>query len=156
MTESPSPSMPPEAALIKAALKRQRIRIDDAAAKAGISRSRWSQIVAGYQSVGGQQIPVRAPDETLARMALAVGVTADQLREAGREEAAAALDELSGPEVETPTPAYANDSHIDAIAALLATLPPEMQDEVYRRVARNAPTSSSDEYHPNTRQRKAG
>ncbi|MFD8035565.1 hypothetical protein ACFV3F_43980 [Streptomyces sp. NPDC059717] len=86
----------------------------------------------------------------------AVGVTADQLRDVGREEAAAALDDLSVPEADTPAPAYANDSHIDAIAALLATLPPEMQDEVYRRVARNSQHSSTDENRPNTRQRKAG
>ncbi|MEV7413505.1 hypothetical protein AB0O04_37515, partial [Streptomyces althioticus] len=40
--------------------------------------------------------------------------------------------------VEQPT-GFASDPQIDAIATLLATLPPEAQDEVLRRVRGNTP-----------------
>ena len=72
------------------------------AAKAiGISPARWRQIENGYQTVGhGQQIAVEGPAETVARMARSVGVTSEQLRQAGREDAATALDALNGPTVE--------------------------------------------------------
>ncbi|MER6976001.1 hypothetical protein [Streptomyces carpinensis] len=156
MTKSPSPAPPPEAALIKAALKRKRIRVDDATRQAGISKSRWGQIIAGYQSVGGQRIEVRAPDETLARMCLAVGVTSAELAETGRVEAAEILEELET--AESPAPAvsgYATDPHIDAIAALLATLPPEAQEEVLRRVGRSA-TPSTPADRTEVQNRRAG
>lgn len=140
------PTPPAEAVLIKEALRRARLSGRAAARRAGISDARWRQIIAGYQSVGGQRVPVRAPDETIARMAQAAGVTADELRSTGREDAAEILAELAGP----PTPAstagqYAADPHIDAIAALLATLPPEAQDEVLRRVGRAEPAPATEE-----------
>ncbi|MGY3199827.1 helix-turn-helix domain-containing protein [Streptomyces sp. TE5632] len=141
MKKSPSPTPPPEAALIKAALKRKRIRVEDAARQAGISKSRWSQIIAGYQSVGGQRIEVRAPDETLARMCLAVGVTSTELAETGRAEAAGILAELET--TESPAPAatgHASDARINAIAALLEDLPPDAYEEVLRRVSRTGPS----------------
>ncbi|MER7835267.1 helix-turn-helix transcriptional regulator [Streptomyces sp. NPDC096040] len=156
MTKSPSPAPPPEAALIKAALKRKRIRVEDAARQAGISRSRWGQIIAGYQSVSGQRIEVNAPDDTLARMCLAVGVTSAQLAETGRTEAADLLAELETPTGATAAPTaarYANDPHIDAIAALLTTLPPEAQDEVLRRVGRTEPSRTQQE--PGDQHRRA-
>lgn len=137
MTKSPAP--PPEAVLIKAALKRARIRVEDAASQAGISKSRWGQIVAGYQSVGGQRIAVSAPDETLARMCLAVGVTSAELAETGRTGAAQILAELEAQRPAPTTTGDATDPYIDAIAALLAKLPPEAQTEVFRRIGRAEP-----------------
>ncbi|MDX3239744.1 helix-turn-helix transcriptional regulator [Streptomyces sp. ME03-5709C] len=137
MSDTTRPEPPPEAALIRRALKRSRLTGRSAAARAGLSDARWRQIVSGYQSVGGSHHPVRAPAETLARMAQAVGVTAEELTTAGRPDAAAELAELERPAQSSPA-AYASDPHIDAIAALLATLPPEAQDEVMRRVGRAA------------------
>ena len=96
---SERPEQPPEGRLIAVAQKRSRLSIRKAAELAGMSDARWRQIVNGYQIVsGGLRIPVRGPAETLARMAQAVGVTAEQLEEAGREDAAEELRALSPPE----------------------------------------------------------
>jgi transcriptional regulator with XRE-family HTH domain len=63
-----------------------------AAAKAGISPSQWSDVERGHKKAGsGVVVPVQATVETLARMARAVGVSADDLAAAGREDAARQL-----------------------------------------------------------------
>ncbi|GAA4626737.1 hypothetical protein GCM10023196_036190 [Actinoallomurus vinaceus] len=98
MSERPEP--PPEGQLITAALKRAGLSARAAAKRAGISDARWRQITSGYQTVSGTRVPVRAPAETLARMAQVSGATAEQLRQAGRADAAEALGEL--PEIEAP------------------------------------------------------
>jgi transcriptional regulator with XRE-family HTH domain len=82
----------PEGALIQSAMKRGRLSARKAAARVGLSEARWRQIMNGYQSVGGQKVPVFGPPETIARMAAAVGVTSDQLRAVAREDAAAEMD----------------------------------------------------------------
>jgi len=57
-----------------------------------MSEARWRQIVSGSMSGGhGYYSPVIAPAETLARMALVVGVTAEQLTDVDRSDAAAEL-----------------------------------------------------------------
>lgn len=89
MTERPE--APPEGALLKRALVAMRISQREAARRSGISETRWRQLVSGYQVVSREKVPVRSPDDTLARMARAVGVTAEQLEEAGRGGAATAL-----------------------------------------------------------------
>lgn len=96
MTQSfiESPDVPPEGRLIAAGLKKVGFSQREAARRARISESRWRQIVSGYQSVSGRKAPVRGPDRTLARMALAVKVTPEDLEEAGRSEAAALLRSL--------------------------------------------------------------
>ncbi|MBT2453334.1 hypothetical protein [Streptomyces sp. ISL-86] len=121
-----------------------------AASQAGLSDARWRQIVSGYQSVSGAHVPVRAPAETLARMAQVVGVSPEQLAEAGREDAAQELGKTRKPSKASGS--YANDPTIDAIATLLATLPPEAQDEVLRRVGRGEPNRSTDRTHGHERQ----
>ncbi|MEW2631581.1 hypothetical protein AB0903_07970 [Streptomyces sp. NPDC048389] len=113
-----------------------------AASQAGLSDARWRQIVSGYQSVSGAFVPVRAPAETLARMAQVVGVSAEELTEAGREDAAQELAKMRKPSAATSS--YASDPTIDAIATLLATLPPEAQDEVLRRIGRGEFPRSTD------------
>lgn len=91
----------PEGQLIESALRMKGISGRQAAAEAGISDARWRQIVNGYQSAGGgQTITVVGPDETIARMARVVGVTPEQLRAAGRPEAADLLLTLSGMQAE--------------------------------------------------------
>jgi hypothetical protein len=67
-----------------------------AAPQAGISEGRWRQITSGYQVVSpGVYAPVRGPAATLARMAAVAGVTAADLRAAGREDAARMLETLA-------------------------------------------------------------
>jgi transcriptional regulator with XRE-family HTH domain len=66
-----------------------------AAAKAGISPTQWSDIERGHKTAGGGVIaPVQASAETLARMARVVSVSADDLADAGREDAADQLRAL--------------------------------------------------------------
>ncbi|MFJ8143284.1 helix-turn-helix domain-containing protein [Streptomyces sp. NPDC096013] len=151
-----TPEPPAEAALIKEALRRARLSGREAARRAGLSETRWRQIVNGYQDVGGVRIPVNAPDETLVRMAQVVSVSSDQLRQAGRGTAAELLDELAAP----PTPASApgaadSNAQIEAITALLATLSPEAREQVLSRF--NRPAASDADLAPsseNSRPRK--
>jgi hypothetical protein len=79
------PAQRPEGALIEQVREARAPRLSIRAAA----------IVSGYQSAGaGQYITVVGPAETIARMAKVVGVTAEQLMEAGREDAAAELMRL--------------------------------------------------------------
>lgn len=97
MDERPNP--PPWGVLIAEALKESGLSARKAAGKVPISEGRWRQIVTGYQNVSaGVYAPVRGPAETLARMARVVGVTPEQLDEAGREDAAEALRDLHSSE----------------------------------------------------------
>src|ERR1700722_2152904 len=60
-----------------------------AAAKAGISPSQWSDVERGHKMAGaGVAVPVRATAETLARMAQGVGVASDETGAVGRKDAA--------------------------------------------------------------------
>jgi transcriptional regulator with XRE-family HTH domain len=92
MTERPD--VPLEAVLLKTALTASPLSQRAAAERAGISESRWRQLVSGYQVVSGTKAPTRSPDDTLARMARAVDVTPEQLAAAGREGAAEVLREI--------------------------------------------------------------
>lgn len=91
----------PEGALIERARKLSGLSGRQAAKESSLSDSRWRQIINGNTTVGGQVVPVVGPDDTIARMARAVGVTPDQLRAAGRPEAADALLTLSGMQAES-------------------------------------------------------
>ncbi|WP_329307818.1 hypothetical protein OG322_26135 [Streptomyces sp. NBC_01260] len=122
MNEKSRPEPPPEAALITAALKRSGLTARQAAKESGLSDARWRQIVTGYQSVSGSYLPVRAPDDRLALMARVVDVTSEQLREAGRGEAATELEELLAAAPSRPTGQYAPP--LDAVTAIMAALPP--------------------------------
>lgn len=92
MTES---APPPEAELIERLRKAlsPRLSVSRAAKAAGISEGRWRQIAKGYQQATPDlRLPVRAPADTLARMARVVGATPDQLEQVGRDDAAAVLN----------------------------------------------------------------
>jgi transcriptional regulator with XRE-family HTH domain len=108
MTERPAE--PPEGQLIKAALTASPLTQRAAAKRAGISDTRWRQIVSGYQAIGGQKVPFRSRDETLARMARAVGVSPEQLEAVGRAGAAAALREVEVAEQEAESVTLPTDS----------------------------------------------
>ncbi len=87
------PEPPPWGALITESLRRAGLSAREAARRAGLSEGRWRQITGGYQVVSaGVYAPVRGPAATVARMAAVVGVTAAQLRQAGRADAAIALE----------------------------------------------------------------
>jgi transcriptional regulator with XRE-family HTH domain len=93
-----TPEPPPEAALIRShreALTPPMSR-RQAAAKAGISPSQWSDIERGTKKAGpGITVPVRATAETLAKMAHIVGASAAELASAGRGDAARELRDTS-------------------------------------------------------------
>lgn len=88
---------PAEGKLLEQARTQVRVSIRSAAKKSGISEGRWRQIEKGYQSVGGTRVPVSAPPATLMRMATVVGISADELSEAGREDAAALMGMSESP-----------------------------------------------------------
>ncbi|MBY0440954.1 MAG: hypothetical protein K2Q25_02265 [Mycobacteriaceae bacterium] len=88
---------PPEALLIEQLRTeiRPKLSIRAAAEAAGISDARWRQIAKGHnQASKDVRVPARAPADTLARMARVVGATPDQLRQVGRDDAAAELEAL--------------------------------------------------------------
>lgn len=156
--DAQTPQPPAEAVLIKEALRRARLSGREAAKRAGLSETRWRQIVNGYQDVGGVRIPVTAPDETLVRMAQVVSLTSDQLRHAGRSIAADLLDELAAPPTAASTPgASGGDAQVEAITALLATLTPEARDQVLSRFGHQAADRTAPADTPgDIRHRRAG
>lgn len=91
------PDQRPEGELIAHALQRREPKLSQrrAAEMAGMSEARWRQIVSGNMSAGGgNYVPVVAPADTLANMADVVGVTPEQLMDAGRGDAAQELHNL--------------------------------------------------------------
>lgn len=114
------PEQPPEARLLEAARKRAKLSGRAAAERAGISEGRWRQIESGYQTVrAGIQVPATAPAETLAQMALAMGLTPDDLAEVGRADAAEELREL-GPAA--PAALDAMEADIEEVQVILRRL----------------------------------
>lgn len=102
------PQQRPEGELIARALKRSRLSQRQAASQAELSEGHWRAIVKGYRTVSaGVEVAVRGPAETIARMAQVVGVTPDQLEEAGRADAAEELRGLLAPE---PAAASSDDA----------------------------------------------
>jgi len=95
VTTSSAP--PPEARLISR-LRQERVpplSMREAARRAGMSPALWTQNEQGYRKVTQAVIiPIRATDDKLAAMALVVGATPEQLREARRDAAAVMLDKL--------------------------------------------------------------
>lgn len=147
MVKSTRPEPPTEAALIDAARRRARLTVREAAQRSGLSEARWRQITNGYQVVSGTKLAVKAPAETLARMALAMGLAPEQLARVGRPDAAEVLEEIAPPgeaamDYAPPQGATAEYTPpVDAVYAILASLPPEAQAEVVRRLAREHPAA---------------
>lgn len=68
---------------------RGRLSIKKAASAVAMSDTRWRQIESGYQTPSaGTRIPVKAPAATLADMVLSLGGQPNDLRFAGRADAA--------------------------------------------------------------------
>lgn len=113
-----------------------------AAREAGISESRWRQIVSGYrQETAELRVPVRAPARTLARMARVVGSTPEQLREVGRDDAADELVRLCAEPATPPKNAQTQGQEttvdvavefaaMEQVAAVIGDLDPEARRRV--------------------------
>ncbi|MGC3954598.1 MAG: hypothetical protein QM804_10150 [Propionicimonas sp.] len=90
--------IPPEAELLRSAYEGMvpKPSVRALAADVSLSEGRVRQIFKGYQSHGrGHTSEAVAPPETLARIALAVGVTADELEAVGRVDAAKVLTTIT-------------------------------------------------------------
>lgn len=76
-------------------LAHPKMSVSKAAQLANISEGRWRQLAKGFQqATPDTRVAAKAPAETLARMANAVGMTADELKDAGRADAAKALEDM--------------------------------------------------------------
>lgn len=85
----------PEGVLIQRVMQQRGLSASRVARLAGISPERWRQITNGYEAAGrGQRVEVIAPAGTLAKMAHAIGISPEQLEEAGRTDAAQVLRDL--------------------------------------------------------------
>lgn len=129
MADTPQP--PPEAVALDRAVTRSRMSVREAAKRAGVSEGRWRQIVKGYQSAGGQQIPVTAPKNTLAKMAHAVGMTPDMLRATGRGDAADVLEDLTE---NSPTEATDHGDVDPADEALARVMRSDLTEDQQRKL----------------------
>ena len=78
----------PEGELIEAARERLGLSQNAAAREVGISGTRWRQIVKGQGSSDGSRVSVRGGEGTVARMAMLVGVTAEDMESVGRPDVA--------------------------------------------------------------------
>lgn len=83
---------PAEAALLRGALSATGKSQRATAAEVGLSEGRLRQILRGSVSVGGQEVPVVAPAETVARIAVHLGVAPDDMRDANRGDVADVMD----------------------------------------------------------------
>lgn len=102
--------------MIEEAAKASGRSVRSLAANAGISDTRWRQVVKGWQpGPGGDPIPVRAPALTLARMAWAVGADGIALAEAGRVDAADLLDKLQAGSAGSGIPMPAAGGGVDFV-----------------------------------------
>lgn len=97
MTELKQQHQRPEGRVIEDALKRPpKKSMRKLADEVGLSEGRVRQIINGYQSMGGQIIAIVGPADTVARLAQAAGVTPEQMRSAGRPDAADVMSPLRG------------------------------------------------------------
>lgn len=75
-----------------------RLSTREAARRAGMSDTRWRQIVRGWQKVGDEvYVPVRAPAKTIVRMARVVGADPLDLEHLGRTDAAVLMADQGAP-----------------------------------------------------------
>ena len=92
MSNPPRSDHPPEGLLLEQARERMDISQNEAGRRAGITGTRWRQIT--YEQAS--EMTSTRGVKTIARMAVAVGVTPEQLAEVGREDVAELLRERKG------------------------------------------------------------
>lgn len=92
MTDTAKSFQRPEGKLLQAAAKMRDVSMRELAELVGLSEARVRNVVNGYQAVGqGQRISIVGPEDTVAKLAGALGVTPEQLETVGRSDAAHAL-----------------------------------------------------------------
>lgn len=129
--ETPKP--PPAAVVIRLAREAAGMTIPHSARLASISTARWSQVEAGRENRNGIVRPVTAKAGTLARMARAVGISAERLeREGERPDAAEILREIERQEPHLaavpPLPGLPDSGDVaDEVIALLLTAHPDRE-----------------------------
>lgn len=138
-----TPGQTPEGRLIEKAATYSGLSARALAANAGMSDTRWRQVIRGWQpGANGVQVEARASSVTLARMALAVGVKAEQLAEVGRDDAAQQLEriqaELQSGSSLAPLPATGSpDAAADEIELIYASnMSARRRLELIRKVLR--------------------
>lgn len=123
MYEKPPP--PQWGVLITRARKAQDLTIADCARAVGLSATRWAQLMAGCQAIGGgAYVHARGKDSTWADIAALLGVTPAELAEAGRGEAAVILARMSRPRQRRPETISASD----LVATIRAMTPDQARD----------------------------
>lgn len=125
------PDQPPEGKLIAAALERSGLSIREASKRAGISYGRWRQITTGVQHVSpGEFAAVRAPAKTLAKMALTVAVTPEQMETEGhRPDAAEVMRQQSDSRIASPSLPPFNPPPVQR-GTIFGDMSPEMAAQV--------------------------
>lgn len=106
------------------------------AANAGISDTRWRHIVRGWQPApGGGMAAVVGPAPTVARMAFAVGISADDLAKTGRTDAASLLARIEaqgeGSAIPLP-PTGASGPQADEIDMIVASVTMSAREKLLR------------------------
>jgi hypothetical protein len=128
---------PPEAALIAIARRARGLSPEVAAALTPIrlGGARWREIEKGYRGAGPNRRRVDGPKTTVAHMAHTVGVSPDQLVEAGRSDAAEILREIlrqaaaeaSQAEEGEPLPYDPTDEHEVALWEIPLSVPKRLE-----------------------------
>lgn len=126
----------PEGALIEAALNQAVPKVSqrELARRVGMSEGRIRQILNGYQSQGGVVFPIIGPPDTVARMAVAAGLTPAQMREVGRDDVADAMRPTMAPEGRTIPLTRQQSDYLSGVILLLGDIAavPELEGEARR------------------------
>lgn len=116
-----SEDLTPLGELLESARGRMKPKLSQnaAAKKAGTSGTTWRRVIKGSARFGGVDVPFEGAPDSIARMALVVGVTPEQLEELGRSDVADDLRSLLAVE---PRDDWTLDDARAAIAQLQATV----------------------------------
>jgi hypothetical protein len=141
------PAPQPEGLLLESARQAARLSAREAARRAGISEGYWRQVVKGYQSVsGGAYAPISdVPAKTIAKMAVAVGLSPERMEtEGGRPDAADRMRSMPAPPARPPAGATLTVADLlgpDPIEGELARLEVEVWTEMSRHPAGTRPAA---------------
>ena len=132
---APTSQIPAESRLLDAAYRRSGLTAADLAAAAGISAGSVRIALSGRRYRKDEVQVVVPPDQTLAKLAGALGISAESLRELGRERAAELVAGLVPASVPADEEAAAVIAARRAVfAQVLAVVPTEeLQAEIKRR-----------------------
>jgi hypothetical protein len=131
---------PKAAQLIEQLRTHKHLSVAEAARRAQLSEARWRQIAKGVQQINADlAVPVIGPASTLARMALVVGATPEQMAGAGRPDAAEMMaviaaqpDNAPGDAAAALAPALADIAELEVLWGRLTALSDELRAEKHR------------------------